>query len=175
MGAPPLLLAAGRLAPAKDFATLLRAFARVRARRPVHLVILGEGGLRHTLEKQLRELGIEADVELHGFVDNPFAWMSRASLFVLSSAWEGSPGVLVEAMACGCPVVSTDCPSGPDEILDGGRYGRLVPVGDAAALTEAIATTLDATIDREALRARAREFDVDRAIERYLDVLLRGI
>ena len=175
VGAPPLLLAAGRLAPAKDFATLLRAFARLRARRPVHLVILGEGGLRHTLEKQLRELGIEADVELHGFVDNPFAWMSRASLFVLSSAWEGSPGVLVEAMACGCPVVSTDCPSGPDEILDGGRYGRLVPVGDAAALTEAIAATLDATIDREALRARAREFDVDRAIERYLDVLLRGI
>jgi len=171
-GAPPLLLAAGRLAPAKDFATLLRAFARVRARRTVHLVILGEGGQRHALEKQLRELGIEADVELHGFVDNPFAWMSRASLFVLSSAWEGSPGVLVEAMACGCPVVSTDCPSGPDEILDGGRYGRLVRVGDAAALADAIAKTLDATIDREALRARAREFDVDRAVERYLDVLL---
>jgi len=173
-GAPPLLLAAGRLAPAKDFATLLRAFARVHTRRTVHLVILGEGGQRHTLEKQLRELGIEADVELHGFVDNPFAWMSRASLFVLSSAWEGSPGVLVEAMACGCPVVSTDCPSGPDEILDGGRYGRLVPVGDAAALADAIAKTLDATIDREALRARAREFDIDRAVERYLDVLLHG-
>jgi len=173
-GAPPLLLAAGRLAPAKDFATLLRAFARVHTRRTVHLVILGEGGQRHTLEKQLRELGIEADVELHGFVDNPFAWMSRASLFVLSSAWEGSPGVLVEAMACGCPVVSTDCPSGPDEILDGGRYGRLVPVGDVAALADAIAKTLDATVDREALRARAREFDIDRAVERYLDVLLHG-
>ncbi len=120
-GAPPLLLGAGRLAPAKDFATLLRAFARVRALRPVHLVILGEGGKRRNLEQQLHELGVEADVELHGFVDNPFAWMSRASLFVLSSAWEGSPGVLVEAMACGCPVVSTDCPSGPDEILAGGR------------------------------------------------------
>ena len=173
-GAPPLLLGAGRLAPAKDFATLLRAFARVRARRPVRLVILGEGSQRRALEQQLSELRIGADVELHGFVDNPFAWMSRASLFVLSSAWEGSPGVLVEAMACGCPVVSTDCPSGPDEILDDGRYGRLVPVGDDAALADAIAATLDATIDREALRARAREFDVDRAVERYLDVLLHG-
>ena len=174
-GSPPLLLAAGRLAPAKDFATLLRAFERVRARRPVRLVILGEGGQRRILEQQLRDLGIEADVELHGFVDNPFAWMSRASLFVLSSAWEGSPGVLVEAMACGCPVVSTDCPSGPDEILDGGRYGRLVPVGDDAALAGAIATMLDATVDRDALRARARKFDVGRAVERYLDVLLRGV
>jgi len=174
-GSPPLLLGAGRLAPAKDFATLLRAFARVRARRPVHLVILGEGGQRRALEQQLHELGIEADVELPGFFDNPFAWMSRASLFVLSSAWEGSPGVLVEAMACGCPVVSTNCPSGPDEILDAGRYGRLVPVGDDAALADAIVESLDATIDREALQARAREFDVDRAVERYLDVLLHGV
>lgn len=138
-------------------------------------MILGEGGQRRILEQLLRELGIEADVELHGFVDNPFAWMSRASLFVLSSAWEGSPGVLVEAMACGCPVVSTDCPSGPDEILAGGRYGRLVPVGDDAALADAIVATLDTTIDREALRTRAREFDVDHAVERYLDVLLGGI
>ena len=170
-GSPPLLLGAGRLAPAKDFAMLLRAFARVRARRSVHLVILGEGSKRGSLEQQLHELGVAADVELHGFVDNPFAWMSRASLFVLSSAWEGSPGVLVEAMACGCPVVSTDCPSGPDEILAGGRYGRLVPVGDAAALADAIVETLDTTIDREALRSRAREFNVDRAVEHYLDIL----
>ena len=152
---------------------MLRAFARVRARRPVHLVILGEGNKRGDLERQLRELGVEADVELHGFVDNPFAWMSRASLFVLSSAWEGSPGVLVEAMACGCPVVSTNCPSGPDEILAGGRYGPLVPVGDDAALANAIIETLDSTVDHDALRARAREFDVDRAVEGYLDILLR--
>ncbi|MCG6900378.1 MAG: glycosyltransferase [Gammaproteobacteria bacterium] len=174
-GAAPLLLGAGRLAPAKDFATLLRAFARVRARRPAHLVILGEGRKRRSLEQLVLKLGIAADVELHGFVENPFAWMSRASLFVLSSAWEGSPGVLVEAMACGCPIVSTDCPSGPDEILAGGRYGRLVPVGDDAALAEAIIETLDATIDRDALRARAREYAIDRAVERYLDVLLRSV
>jgi len=173
-GEPPLLLGAGRLVPAKDFATLLRAFARVRAHRSVRLVILGEGNKRRDLERLLNELGVEADVELHGFVDNPFAWMSRASLFVLSSAWEGSPGVLVEAMACGCPVVSTNCPSGPDEILAGGRYGRLVPVGDDAALADAIIEALDATFDSDVLRTRARAFDVDRAVERYLDVLVRG-
>ena len=173
-GAPPLLLGAGRLAPAKDFATLLRAFARDRARRPVRLVILGEGNNRRDIEQQMKELGIEWDVELHGFVDNPFDWMSRASLFVLSSAWEGSPGGLVEDMACGCPVVSTNCPSGPEEILAGGRYGRLVPVGDDAALADAIIETLDTRIDSEVLRARAREFDVDRAVQRYLYLLLRG-
>lgn len=171
-GAPPLILGAGRLAPAKDFATLLRAFARLRARRRAHLVILGEGGKRRDLEQLSRDLGIAADIELRGFVDNPFAWMSRASLFVLSSAWEGSPGVLIEAMACGCPVVSTDCPGGPGEILDGGRYGRLVPVGDDMALADAMTVTLDTTADRDALQSRAREFDVGHAIDSYLEVLL---
>jgi glycosyltransferase involved in cell wall biosynthesis len=173
--APPLLLAAGRLAPAKDFPTLLRAFALVRANRPAHLVILGEGGKRASLEALAVELGVASSVELHGFVDNPFAWMARARLFVLSSAWEGSPGVLVEALACGCPVVSTDCPSGPAEILVGGVHGTLVPVGDHAALADAILTALDARIEREPLRARARDFDVDRAVDRYLEVLLPGV
>ena len=100
--------------------------------------------------------------------------MSRAALFVLSSAWEGSPGVLVEALACGCPVVSTDCPSGPAEILAGGSYGRLVPVGDDAALAEAILEALATPADREVLRSRARAFDVDSAVERYLEILLPG-
>ncbi len=171
-GEPPLLLGAGRLAPAKDFPTLLRAFARVHGERPAHLVILGEGGAHHAIEDLGRELGIADAMQLPGFVDNPFAWMSRAAAFVLSSAWEGSPGVLIEAMACGCPVVSTDCPSGPTEILAGGRYGRLVPVGDDEALAAAIEDTLDAPTDRDALRARAREFNADRAVEQYLEVLL---
>lgn len=174
-GAPPLLVAAGRLAPAKDFPTLLRAFARVRSIRPVHLVILGEGGRRPRLEELARELEVEDAVQLAGFVDNPYAWMSRAAAFVLSSSWEGSPGVLVEALACGCPVVSTDCPSGPTEILAGGRYGRLVSVGDDASLAQAIVETLQEPVDREALRSRAREFDVDRAVERYLRALLDGV
>jgi glycosyltransferase involved in cell wall biosynthesis len=174
-GAPPLLIGAGRFAPAKDFATLLRAFARIRAVRSANLVILGEGGRRGRLEALVRELSLEDSVELPGFVDNPFAWMSRANLFVLSSAWEGSPGVLVEALACGCPVVSTDCPSGPAEILGGGCYGRLVPVGDDEALAEAILVALEEPVDRDVLRSRAREFDVDRGVERYLDVLLDGV
>jgi glycosyltransferase involved in cell wall biosynthesis len=174
-GTPALLLGVGRLAPAKDFATLLRALARVRSRRPANLVILGEGGKRAGLEAQARELGLEDAVALPGFVDNPFAWMSRADLFVLSSAWEGSPGVLVEALACGCPVVSTDCPSGPDEILAGGTFGRLVPVGNDEALADAILAALESPVDRDVLRARAREFDVDHAVERYLDVLLNRV
>jgi glycosyltransferase involved in cell wall biosynthesis len=173
-GAPPLLLGAGRLAPAKDFSTLLRAFARVRSIRPANLVILGEGGRRPRIEDLVRELGLEDAVALPGFVYNPFAWMSRAALFVLSSAWEGSPGVLVEAMACGCPIVSTDCPSGPAEILAGGSYGRLVPVGDDEALADAILEALEVPVDRGELRSRAREFAVDRAVDRYLDVLLDG-
>jgi glycosyltransferase involved in cell wall biosynthesis len=171
-GEPPLLLAAGRLAAAKDFSTLVRAFAHVRSERPAHLVILGEGGRRRRIEELSRELGVADAVQLPGFVNNPFAWMSRATVFVLSSAWEGSPGVLVEAMACGCPVVSTDCPSGPAEILAGGRYGRLVPVGDDEALAGAIIEALDAPADRDALRARARDFDADRAVDRYLGELL---
>lgn len=171
-GAPPVLLGAGRLSPAKDFETLVRAFARVRAKRPARLVILGEGKQRARIEALARELEVADDVDLPGFVDNPFAWMSRAAVFVLSSAWEGSPGVLIEAMACGCPVVSTDCPSGPSEIMEKGRHGPLVEVGDDAALADAVLATLEAPPDTESLRARAGEFDVDRAVDRYLGVLL---
>jgi glycosyltransferase involved in cell wall biosynthesis len=174
-GAPPVVLAAGRLAPAKDFPTLLRAFARLRATRPARLMILGQGRGSEpaaALRALARELGVAEDVTLPGFVDNPFAYMARASVFVLSSAWEGFGNVLVEAMACGCPVVSTDCPSGPAEILDGGAYGTLVPVRDDRALAEAILATLDAPPDRDRLRARGAEFSVDRAAERYLEMLL---
>jgi len=170
-GGPPVILAAGRFVPQKDLPTLVRAFARVRTARPARLVILGDGPRRPQIAALVRRLHLADDVDLPGFVDNPFAWMSRAAVFVLSSAWEGLPGVLIEAMACGCPVVSTDCPSGPAEILAGGAYGGLVPVGDAAALARAILATLDRPPDRVALVARAGEFASDRAIDRYLDVL----
>src|SRR4030095_4538040 len=117
-------------------------------------------------------LGIAHDVALPGFAANPFAWMARCDLFVLSSAWEGLPGVLIQALACGCPVVSTDCPSGPAESLEPGGLGSLVPVGDAAALGEAIARTLEAPASTaEARRERAREFAVDRVARRYFDAL----
>jgi glycosyltransferase involved in cell wall biosynthesis len=172
-GSPPVLLAVGRLAAQKDFPTLLRAFAQVRRVRPVRLLLLGEGEDRTKLEALVRELGVAADVALPGFVLNPFKYMARAAVLVLSSLYEGLPTVVIEALACGCPVVSTDCPSGPAEILEGGRYGALVPVGDDAALAEAIMATLDVPRDRNRLRERAALFSADGKAEQYLRVLLR--
>jgi glycosyltransferase involved in cell wall biosynthesis len=171
-GEPPLLLAVGKLAPQKDYPTLLRAFARLRAARRARLVILGEGAQRGRLARLARRLGIASDVALPGFEPNPHAWMARASVFVLSSAWEGFSNALAEALACGCPVVSTECPSGPAEILDGGAFGPLCPVGDDRALAGAILRVLDAPPSPDALRARAATFSVDAAADRYLEVLL---
>ena len=170
-GAPPVIIAVGRLTEQKDFPTLLQAFAQVRAQRQARLLLLGEGEMRRKLEALARELGVDRDVSLSGFTSNPFAYMARAAVFVLSSAYEGLPGVLIQALACGCPVVSTDCPSGPAEILENGQYGRLVPVGDPAAMAQAIISTLDVPPDRGLLQKRASLFSVDRAVEQYLDVL----
>lgn len=173
-GAPPVLINVAQLRVQKDQATLLRAFARLRARQPARLLILGEGNRRPALETLARELGIAADVRLAGFVPNPLAYVRRARLFVLSSAWEGLPTVLIEALACGCPVVSTDCPSGPAEILDGGRYGALVPVGDVEALAAAMEAALAADVDRQALERRGLEFSAATVAPAYLDLLLGG-
>ena len=170
-GAPPVVLAAGKLKKQKGFDTLLEAFAQIWGRRAARLVILGEGSERGRLEEQVRRLGVEDDVRLAGFVDNPFAFMARSRVFVLSSVWEGLPGVLIQAMACGCPVVSTDCPSGPAEILEKG-HGPLVPVGDDVTMAEAIESVLDAPLSKERLRDRANEFSVDRSTDRYLALLL---
>jgi glycosyltransferase involved in cell wall biosynthesis len=179
--APPVVLAVGSLSARKDFPTLVRAFARVRAERDCRLVILGQAASpKKTEEKRgglmalAGSLGVAADIDLPGFVTNPYAYLARAAVFVLSSAHEGLPGVLIEALACGCPVVSTDCPSGPAEILDGGRFGALVPVGDDQAMAAAIATTLDRPIEAATLRERATLFDVDRSVDRYLELLLAG-
>jgi glycosyltransferase involved in cell wall biosynthesis len=171
-GEPPVVLGVGKLSSQKGFDVLLRAFARVRARRPARLVILGEGSQRRALERLAKTLGIAGDVALPGFVANPFAWMARSALFALSSRWEGLPSVLIEALACGCAVVSTDCPSGPAEILDAGRLGPLVPVGDAGALGDAIVRALDAPSDPTARCERARDFSVERVAPRYLEALL---
>ncbi|MBW2388014.1 MAG: glycosyltransferase [Deltaproteobacteria bacterium] len=164
-GQPPVILGVGKLKLQKDFTTLLRAFARIRALRPVRLVILGEGPDRERLLREARQLGVAADFELPGFVPNPFRFMARAAVFALSSAWEGLPSVLVEAMACGCAVVSTRCPSGPDEILEQGAYGRLVAVGDDRAFADALAASLDEVPDRARLRERAAHFSVTRAVD----------
>jgi glycosyltransferase involved in cell wall biosynthesis len=170
-GGPPIVLGVGRLHPQKDFDTLIRAFARVREKRPCRLVIVGEGALRGSLMDRVESLGVAADVSLPGFDPNPFAFMARADLFVLSSAWEGFGRVLPEAMACGCPVVSTDCPSGPTEILEGGVYGPLVPVGDDVALAAAIAASLDGAVDRDRLRERGAHFSMARCAERFLELI----
>jgi glycosyltransferase involved in cell wall biosynthesis len=166
----PVILGAGRLTRQKDFATLIRAFAEVRTRRPCRLIILGDGNLRSYLETLASELNVRDDVSLPGFVTNPYAWIARARLFVLSSLWEGSPNVLTEALAIGVPVVSTDCPSGPREILKDGEYGTLVPMGDVTALAHAMAATLDHPLPRERLQEAARPYTVDRSVRGYLEV-----
>ena len=167
----PVIVGAGRLTRQKDFPTLLRAFARVRATQPCRLVILGEGKDRAALELLARELGISADVAFPGFVRNLYSYTARAKLFVLSSAWEGSPNTLTEALALGIPVVSTDCPSGPRELLAGGRYGKLVPVGDAEALATAMLETLAHPLPADTLKAAVREYNVEESARRYLEVL----
>ena len=170
-GSPPIILGVGRLVPQKDFSTLVKAFSRVRQSRPAHLVIIGEGRQRSELTTLAQTLGIEKDVWMPGFSDNPYAFMSKASILVLSSLYEGLPNVLIEALACGCPIVSTDCPSGPSEILEKGKYGALVPMEDSQALAQAIQHTLDHPPNRNDLLARAADFDIDKISSQYLKVL----
>ena len=167
-GQPPVLLAIGRLTNQKGFLSLVHAFSLLMSERFVRLVILGEGELRSELEELVRQKRLSNDVLLPGFVDNPFKWMRNSSLFVLSSLYEGLPGVLIQAMACGTPVVSTDCPSGPSEILDNGRWGRLVPVGDVEALSVAMDETLDEPTHPD-VAVRAEFFGVDQAVDGYLE------
>jgi glycosyltransferase involved in cell wall biosynthesis len=167
----PVILGVGRLDPQKDFETLIKAFAIVRKSWQARLVILGEGKERPRLEKLIKDLNLEKDISLPGFVNNPYKYIKRASLFVLSSRFEGFPNVLVEALALGTPVVSTNCPSGPAEILENGKWGRLVPVGDVKALADAIIKTLNDNVDKKALQERARDFSLERIVPMYLEVL----
>lgn len=171
-GQPPVVVAVGRLDRQKDYPTLLRAFAVVRRRQRLRLIILGVGPDRDRLSALCGELGVAEDVKFTGLVANPFAYMRRASLFVLASLWEGFPNALLEALACGCPVVSTDCPSGPRELLADGTYGPLVPVGDPTALAEAMLASLDAPPPRRRLTDRAGEFALDSVGDAYLRLML---
>jgi glycosyltransferase involved in cell wall biosynthesis len=169
--AMPLIVGAGRLTEQKDFATLIRAFARLRRGRPARLAILGDGRDRASLMALARALDVADDVVMPGFVANPWGWMARAQLFVLSSRWEGSPNVLTEALALGVPCVATDCPSGPREILDGGRVAPLVPAGDACALADAMAATLECPPSSRALREAVTDYTAETAAQRYLELL----
>lgn len=169
---PPVVVGAGKLKPQKGFDVLIDAFAALRHERPARLVILGEGPERARLEARAAERGVAADVDLVGFVPNPFAFLARCAAFALSSRWEGLPGVLIQALACGAPVASTDCPSGPSEILEGGAYGPLVPVDDPGALARAIAAVLDDPPSRDRQRKRAEAFAVGPVVDRHLALLL---
>jgi len=165
------VLGCGKLRPQKDFATLIRAFAGVARGRDLALVILGEGPMRPRLLHLAARLGVGDRVFLPGFAANPFAWMARAAVFALSSRFEGASNVLLEALAAGCPIVSTDCPSGPREILDGGRFGALVPVGDVTAMAAALERALENPGDAEARLARARGFAPSAIVSSYLQIL----
>jgi glycosyltransferase involved in cell wall biosynthesis len=167
----PVFMAVGRLTRQKDFPNLLQAFALVRAKRAARLIILGEGEDRSQLEAEASRLGITADISMPGFAANPYSYMSNAAALVLSSQEEGLPTVLIEALGCGCRIVSTDCPSGPDEILDGGKYGTLVPVANSSALAAAMLQVLDSNISKEVLIERAQYFSTDKVVDKFLDLL----
>lgn len=162
------ILSVGRLAPQKDHKNLIEAFSFFVKSHNAILVILGEGPLRSELEALIKKLKLEDNIFLHGFVLDPYPWFRSADLFVLSSRWEGFGNVLVEALECGVPVVSTDCPSGPAEILEYGRYGKLVPVQDPNALASSIALSLTGKHDRVALMGRAKDFSLGKIADEYL-------
>lgn len=172
-GAPPVVLAMGRLTRQKGFDVLLRAMARVINARPeVRLMILGEGELRGELETLAKSLGIDQSVRMPGFVENPYAYLAFARLFVLSSRWEGSPNALLEALACGCSVIATDCPSGPREILTRHEIGRLVPVDNVEELVSSMMEMLDEVPDPDRQKAFvAEQFGIDQWVQRYVGVL----
>jgi glycosyltransferase involved in cell wall biosynthesis len=167
----PTILGAGRLTEQKDFETLIRAFAILRDKKKARLIILGEGDQRDYLENLASQLGLKGDVFLPGFKHNPFAYMSRADLFVLSSIYEGLPNVLIEALACGTPVVSTDCESGPREILDNGRYGKLVPMKEPEIMAEAMFETLENPLSKDILQNRANYFSDERQALEYINFI----
>jgi glycosyltransferase involved in cell wall biosynthesis len=168
-GAPPVVLSVARLSAEKDLGTLVRAFARVLTFHPsARLAILGDGPERQDLQSLVSALGLDREVRLMGWVTNPLPYMRRARVFVLASLFEGFGNALVEAMACGAQVISTDCPFGPAEILDNGRYGRLVPVRDVEALATAISGVLQGDAPRPGAEERALEYTAERSIDRYL-------
>ena len=174
-----LVLSVGRLEPQKDHETWLRAFALVHETRPnTRAIIAGKGSQREALLELAQDLGLSEVVSIPGYVDNPYRYMDRASLFVLSSRFEGLPTVLIEALACGCPIVATDCPSGPREILENGTYGSLAPVGDARVIAERVLETLDEPPSSDVLLDRADDFApgvVFDAYDRFIESCARPL
>ena len=146
---------------------LIHAFAEVRSQLDVRLILLGDGPQREKICELISSLNIEEAVSMPGWVDNPYSFVASADLFVMSSSWEDCPNVLLEALACGCSEVSTDCSSGPSEILEHSRWGRLVPVNDQVALAKAITSALENDTNQDALRQRAKQFSLEIMIEKF--------
>src|SRR3990172_6776906 len=166
----PVVIGVGRLSAQKGFANLIQAMAKVDKVNTARLVILGEGEERANLERLAHDLGLGGKVWMPGYVENPFAYIKRADLFVLSSFWEGLPSVLVEAMACGTSVLSTNCPAGPRGILEDGKVGKLIPVGDVDAMADGILYCLSHPQEPEALINQARRFLSSTAVQGYIDL-----
>ena len=166
----PVLIGIGRLVQEKDFENLIRAFHKVQQQVACKLLILGEGPDRPKLEALIKQLGLSERIELPGFVKNPYAFLAYSDLFILSSRSEGLPTVLIEAMACGTPVVSTNCISGPAEILENGKYGALVPVGNVDMLANAMIESLRNPQSEQTLKDRAQLFSVEIATQAYINI-----
>lgn len=166
-----IIVSVGRLENQKDFATLIHALEVINGNLPIRLVILGEGSQRDHLQSIIDKLGLNEIVDMPGYVENPYPYLKQASVFVLSSKYEGFPGVLVEALACGVPVISTDCPSGPAEILEYGKYGKLVPVGGSNEMAVAIKETIDHPLPKEELIKRGMDFTVINITKEYMKVI----
>jgi len=170
----PVVLAVGRFEEFKQFSVLLRAFTALTRRIDARLVLLGDGSRKQQLIRQAESSGVTDKIDFVGFVSNPYKYMRRADVLAHSSRYEGFGLVLVEALACGTPVVSTDCPGGPSDILNDGEYGELVDVGDARGLADAMARMLDDPPDPDRLVERARHYDVDKVADRYAEVIERA-
>jgi glycosyltransferase involved in cell wall biosynthesis len=169
-GEIPNFIAVGRFAYQKNYPVLLNAFALVRKNRPCRLIILGEGLLRTAMERQIESLGLRDDVLMPGFIGNPFPYMSGADCFVQASKFEGLPGTLIQALACGVTPVSTDCPSGPAEILENGKYGILVPVDDVEALARGMENALANPLPPALLKERSCVFSEENCVNAYIDL-----
>lgn len=170
----PLIVGVGRLIRLKQFSVLLQAFERLRRRIDVRLVLIGRGPRREALENQTSELRLQNHVDFLGFVDNPYKYMKRADLLAHPAQHEGFGLVVLEALACGTPVVATSCPGGPSDILDGGTYGPVVDVGNPSQLADAMLATLEDPPDPKRLVKRAEKFNVGRVADRYVEVIQNG-
>lgn len=165
------IIGVGRLEPQKNFSLLINAFAKIHKELDLYLVILGQGRLDQQLKELINRLDLDDKVIMAGFSDNPYAWIKNSKCFVLSSEHEGLPTVLIESMACGTPVVSTDCPSGPNEILEDGKWGALVPVGNVELLSKAIVKVISKPNDID-VKERASFFSVENSVNKYLELLI---